>query len=65
MTAGIQAQPVRCPRCGVEFACGAAGPAPCACAGVPLGDDLRLSLRSAYTGCLCIACLRELSTAPE
>ena len=65
MTA-LQAVPdVRCPRCGGDFACGAAGPSPCACAAVELGAALRLSLRTDYTGCLCLACLRELAAGVQ
>ena len=53
----------RCPRCGGPFACGAAGPGPCACTGVTLSTALQAQLRSQYKGCLCLACLRVLAAA--
>jgi len=53
--------PDRCPRCGGGFACGAAGPAPCACTTVTLSDALQTALRQRYTGCLCLACLQQLA----
>jgi hypothetical protein len=56
---------VRCPRCGGAFACGAAGPTPCACAAVELGAALQRGLRAEFTGCLCLACLRELAAAAQ
>ncbi|MBX3637795.1 MAG: cysteine-rich CWC family protein [Rubrivivax sp.] len=55
------ATPDRCPRCGGGFACGAAGPAPCPCAGIALAPDLLASLRERYPGCLCLDCLRALA----
>ncbi|MBT9596064.1 MAG: cysteine-rich CWC family protein [Vitreoscilla sp.] len=54
--------PSTCPRCGGGFACGAAGPAPCACQGVALSAERLAQLRQRYTGCLCLACLVELAT---
>jgi hypothetical protein len=54
-------QPDRCPRCGAGFACGAAGPTPCACTTVALSVALQQQLRQPYTGCLCLPCLRELA----
>ena len=59
------APPDRCPRCGGAFTCGAAGPDPCACTGLSLSlsPALQARLREAYTGCLCLACLRELADA--
>ena len=54
-------QPDRCPRCGAGFACGAAGPAPCACSTVSLSAELQAQLRSQYSGCLCLACLQALA----
>lgn len=51
--------PACCPRCGSSFACGAAG-AHCACFDVKLPEALRADLAQRYTGCLCLACLREL-----
>jgi hypothetical protein len=53
----------RCPRCGGSFACGAAGPGPCGCTTVTLSEALQLQLRSQYSGCLCVACLRALADA--
>ena len=49
-----------CPRCGAAFACGAAGPQPCACAGVGLSAALRQELAQRFEGCLCKACLQAL-----
>ncbi|MDP1650658.1 MAG: cysteine-rich CWC family protein [Rubrivivax sp.] len=51
----------RCPRCGATFACGAAGPDPCACTTVTLGAALQERLRTQFRGCLCLACLRALA----
>jgi len=53
--------PDRCPRCGAGFACGAAGPAPCACTGVALGAERLAALRQRYNGCLCPGCLAALA----
>ncbi len=53
-----------CPRCGAAFACGAAGPDPCACTRLVLGDALRQALRERFTGCLCPACLQALGARP-
>jgi Cysteine-rich CWC len=53
--------PDRCPRCGGAFACGAAGPEPCACTTVTLSATLQARLRRQFSGCLCLACLRELA----
>ncbi len=52
-----------CPRCGKAFVCGAAGPAPCPCAGVTLSAALQAQLRRQYSGCLCLVCLSELARA--
>lgn len=54
-------RPDRCPRCGAAFACGAAGPGPCACAGLQLSPALLAQLRERYRGCLCVDCLRALT----
>lgn len=54
----------RCPRCGGTFHCGAADPGPCACTAIDLDAALLAELRARYTGCLCLACLRELLAAP-
>jgi ribosomal protein L34E len=55
--------PDRCPRCGRSFTCGAAGPTPCACTTLSLSRALAQRLRGQYSGCLCLACLRELAAA--
>jgi hypothetical protein len=55
----------RCPRCGGAFHCGAAGPGPCACAGIELGTALQVRLREQFTGCLCLACLQALARSGE
>jgi hypothetical protein len=51
----------RCPRCGGSFHCGANDAAPCACGAVQLDDATLAGLRMRYTGCLCLACLREIA----
>jgi len=51
----------RCPRCGGAFHCGAADPGPCACTTIDLDAALLTELRTRYTGCLCLACLRDLA----
>lgn len=53
----------RCPRCGRPFRCGIDDPAPCACTGVTLDADTLVWLRTAFSGCLCVDCLRELAAA--
>jgi hypothetical protein len=53
----------RCPRCGGTFACGAAGPGPCACTTLSLDAALLARLRERYAGCLCLACLQALAQA--
>ncbi len=51
----------RCPRCGGDFACGAADlRAPCACKAVALDAPTLAALRERYAGCLCVACLRDI-----
>ncbi|CAD5374125.1 conserved hypothetical protein [Rubrivivax sp. A210] len=55
--------PDRCPRCGGAFSCGAALPGPCACTTLTLSPALQARLRGAYSGCLCLACLREAAAA--
>jgi len=57
----LKQAPDHCPRCGGGFACGAAGPAPCACTALTLSAALQVDLRARYAGCLCMACLRELA----
>jgi hypothetical protein len=54
----------RCPRCGGEFHCGIDDPAPCACTTMRLSGETLRALRAQYDGCLCIACLQALSSAP-
>lgn len=53
----------RCPRCGGGFHCGAGDAEPCDCTTMPLDDATLADLRQRYTGCLCLACLRDISTA--
>jgi len=53
----------RCPRCGGAFACGAAGPGPCACTAPSLSAALLARLRERHVGCLCLACLQALAQA--
>lgn len=53
--------PDRCPRCGGRFTCGAAGPAPCDCFTLKVDPEVLAGLRERYVGCLCLACLRELT----
>ena len=53
----------RCPRCGGGFHCGANDAEPCACTTLALDAPLLADLRARYTGCLCLACLRELTQA--
>lgn len=55
--------PDRCPRCGGRFHCGARDPEPCPCATLQLTPAQLADLRRRYTGCLCLACLRQLSLA--
>jgi len=52
--------PDRCPRCGGGFQCGAAL-AHCDCSELKLSATLRAELAAQYPGCLCLACLRELT----
>ncbi|RTL21273.1 MAG: hypothetical protein EKK52_08665 [Burkholderiales bacterium] len=49
-----------CPRCGGGFACGAAT-GRCDCFELQLTEALRAELAARFDGCLCMACLRELS----
>jgi len=51
----------RCPRCGGGFHCGANDAAPCACTALKLDAATLAELRARYTGCLCLACLREIA----
>ncbi|WP_374569020.1 cysteine-rich CWC family protein [Ideonella sp.] len=60
MTAPLPASD-RCPRCGGGFHCGAADAEPCACGTLQLSEGLQSALRSRFTGCLCLPCLRALS----
>jgi len=53
----------RCPRCGGAFHCGANDAAPCACTALPLDAVTLTELRARYTGCLCLACLRQIAAA--
>lgn len=52
---------VCCPRCSGDFHCGASDPlTPCACKAVALDAPTLAALRERYSGCLCVACLREI-----
>ena len=43
--------------------CGVHDASPCPCSGLSLSAALRASLRQRYSGCLCLACLRQLAEA--
>ena len=51
----------RCPRCGGGFHCGINDAEPCACTALQLDDATLADLRQRFTGCLCLACLREIA----
>ena len=51
----------RCPRCGGGFHCGAGNAEPCACAALQFDEATLADLRARFTGCLCLACLREIA----
>jgi hypothetical protein len=51
----------RCPRCGGGFHCGVNGAGPCACTALQLDAARLADLRTRYSGCLCLACLREVA----
>ena len=55
---------VACPRCGGGFECGA-NAGHCACFGIRLTDALRAELAARYSGCLCLQCLRELTSQAD
>ncbi|MBL8475317.1 MAG: cysteine-rich CWC family protein [Methyloversatilis sp.] len=65
MSTPVAVDPDRCPRCAGRFTCGAAGPAPCDCFTLTIDPGVLADLRERYFGCLCLACLRELSDAPS
>lgn len=52
-----------CPRCGRVFHCGVHDLQPCTCTGVDVPVAVLSALRARYTGCLCLACLREIAQA--
>ena len=56
---GIAALNAACPRCKQPFHCGASD-ARCDCFDLKLDDAMRQQLAQQYSGCLCLACLREL-----
>ncbi len=65
---GLMSEPLadaRCPRCGGAFHCGVHDAAPCACGTLKLTPELRAALAARYSGCLCLACLRELAADPS
>lgn len=49
-----------CPRCGGGFGCGAQA-GRCDCFDIRLTEPQRQALAARYSGCLCLACLRELA----
>ena len=51
----------RCPRCGGAFHCGVNDAEPCACTALQFDEATLADLRQRYTGCLCLACLREVA----
>lgn len=53
-----------CPRCGLPFYCGASD-ARCDCFDLKLDDLTRQQVAAQYSGCLCLACLRELKQANQ
>ena len=55
----------RCPRCGGAFHCGVNDVEPCACTTLSLDEPALADLRQRYAGCLCLTCLRTVSTAQE
>lgn len=55
----------RCPRCGGAFHCGVNDVEPCACTTLLLDDVTLTDLRQRYAGCLCLACLREISATQQ
>jgi ribosomal protein L34E len=65
MTSGQPAS--ACARCGGAFHCGVNDPSPCACTTVRLEPSTLQQLRRQFSGCLCLACLRQFSegAAPE
>jgi len=56
--------PDRCPRCDATFGCGIATGG-CWCAQVTLTPQEQARLAISYDGCLCPACLRELSQTAQ
>lgn len=55
----IHAINAACPRCQQPFYCGASD-ARCDCFDLKLDEAMRQQLAARYSGCLCLACLREL-----
>ena len=55
------AGPDTCPRCGDGFACGISGTAPCPCTTVKVDVATLAQLRGAYSGCLCMTCLGQVT----
>jgi hypothetical protein len=41
------------------------GPAPCPCTTITLTPELQAALRQRYSGCLCLACLRDLAAGAD
>ncbi|MCB9071914.1 MAG: cysteine-rich CWC family protein [Prevotellaceae bacterium] len=49
-----------CPRCGARFICNHENVSQCQCAAITLTPSQHETLKSAYSDCLCINCLKEL-----
>jgi Cysteine-rich CWC len=54
-----------CPRCAASFHCGVNDAGPCACTTLTLTPELQAQLQQRFSGCLCLACLRELAQNPQ
>ena len=55
----------RCPRCSGGFRCGVNDAEPCACTALQFDEATLADLRARYAGCLCLACLREISATQK
>ena len=53
-----------CPRCGAAFRCGAADAA-CDCFDLTLSAKLQAEIAAQWQDCLCVACLKQLSSADQ
>ncbi|WP_177225891.1 cysteine-rich CWC family protein [Arsenicibacter rosenii] len=59
----MQTRPTTCPRCGEPVSCGVSAIGHCPCAGIVLTEPERAYIRSQFTDCLCITCLKTLQEA--